>query len=324
MSQPLISVVVPCYNYGRYLAECVQSICAQTVSDLEIIIVDDASTDDTPQVAAGVPDPRVRIVRHPVNRGLVGALTTGLSEARGRFIARIDADDRYRRGFFEEALGLFSAHPEIGMVYGDVAAMDAAGTIVEDPWRGIRSRDAHDGKDACGDEFLANLEDNVIPTAAMIARRDAYLKPLPFPDWFTSREPSDWYLNVGIARDWPVYYRARTFGDYRLHPDNMHIRAMAVPAYEQTVLGVLNDAFSGTDRLEAKRQVRRRIYGQAFMSFANQYFAQQQYADARRCYLQSMRYVPAYGIQGVHLRHLATTFLPPTAYARIKRALGRP
>jgi glycosyltransferase involved in cell wall biosynthesis len=319
---PLVTVVVPCYNYGRYLAECVNSIRAQGVDNLEIIIVDDGSADETPRVASGFDDARIRVIRHAANQGLVASLTDGLLAARGQYIARIDADDRYRPYFLDEALALFAAYPDVGMVYGDVAAIDGDGRITEDPWHGIASREAHGGRDFRGDELLATVENNVVPTAAMIATRDAYLRALPFPDWFTSWGLSDWYINLRIAEAYPICYRARTLGDYRLHPDNMHRQALAVRRYEQTVLGTLDAVFGGGDRVEAKRAIRRRVYGRAYLSFANQYFAQGATREARRCYIRAMTYSPSHGLRVTPVRRLAATFVPPAVYGRLK-CVGR-
>jgi glycosyltransferase involved in cell wall biosynthesis len=130
----LVSVAIPCYNYGRYLAECVASVQAQGIDDLEIVIVDDGSTDTTPAVAAVLAGLRTRVIRHPANQGLLASLTDGIAATSGRYVARLDADDHYRPGFFAEALALFDAHPSVDMVYGDVAAMDPEGRVTEDSW----------------------------------------------------------------------------------------------------------------------------------------------------------------------------------------------
>jgi glycosyltransferase involved in cell wall biosynthesis len=317
---PLVSIVVLCFNYGRYLAECVASVQAQAINDVEIIVVDDGSTDETAAVAAALAGPRVRVITHPKNLGLLASLTDGLTAARGVYLARIDADDRYRPEFLSEAVAIFDGHPDAGMVFGDVAGIDTDGRVLADPWPGIRSREAHGGRDFHGDEFLATLEENVIPAPAMIARRPIYQAGLPFPAWFTSQGPSDWYLNLQIARRHPVYYRARTLADYRLHASNMHRRAVNVADYEHTVLGVLDQMLEGDDRRAAKRASRGRLYARAYLSCANQYFAQAQYGEARRCYARAARHRPADGLRPTPVRRWVTTFLPAGWYARVKRA----
>lgn len=90
--KPLVTVLIPAYNAAPYLRETLVSVQRQGVAELEILVVDDGSTDATESVLAGFDDPRLRVVRQS-NTGLVGALNRGLDEARGRFLARLDADD---------------------------------------------------------------------------------------------------------------------------------------------------------------------------------------------------------------------------------------
>src|SRR5262245_20604446 len=88
--QPLVSVIIPCYNHAHYLGEAIESVLAQTVQDFEIIVVDDGSTDSTADVAARYP--RVRYVRQN-NQGLSAARNTGIKHGLGRFLVFLDADD---------------------------------------------------------------------------------------------------------------------------------------------------------------------------------------------------------------------------------------
>src|SRR5690606_2222652 len=96
-SAPLVSVVIPTHNYGRYLGEAVESVRAQGVPDVELLVVDDASTDDTPAVLARLAGPDLRAIR--IEAGDVStARNTGIGAARGRFLAFLDADDRWCPG----------------------------------------------------------------------------------------------------------------------------------------------------------------------------------------------------------------------------------
>src|SRR5690606_9556637 len=92
---PRVSVVVAAYGHGRYIGEALRSVEAQTLREWECIVVDDASTDDTPAVVRDftVRDPRFRCVRLGRNRGVSVARNTGLREARGEYVQLLDADD---------------------------------------------------------------------------------------------------------------------------------------------------------------------------------------------------------------------------------------
>ena len=131
MNDLLISFFVPIYNTERYLAECIDSILAQQGDfNIEIIMVDDASTDNSEQVARRyLGDPRVRYVRHEVNKGAAYTLDEGFRLASGRYVARIDSDDRYLPAFLQRTVPILEANPDIGLVYGDIRTIDPAGAI---------------------------------------------------------------------------------------------------------------------------------------------------------------------------------------------------
>lgn len=117
---PRISVVVPAYNYGKYLREAIASIQAQEGEhDLEIIVVNNASTDDTEAVLASIHEPRMRVVRLPMNQGVSGAYNAGIDEARGEYVTFLDADDRWRPGKLRHQVAVLEAEPDLGAIFSD-------------------------------------------------------------------------------------------------------------------------------------------------------------------------------------------------------------
>jgi len=96
VSDPFFSVLLPAYNARAHIGSAIRDLLAQTFRDFEILVVDDGSRDGTGEVVGSFSDPRIRLITLPKNRGLVGALNSGLAEARGRWVARQDADDRCR------------------------------------------------------------------------------------------------------------------------------------------------------------------------------------------------------------------------------------
>jgi glycosyltransferase involved in cell wall biosynthesis len=119
-SRPRVSVVVPCYNYGRFLPQTVGSLVSQTGVDVEVIIVDDASTDDSLAVARGLAarHPGVRIVANAHNVGQVESFNRGWESSTGELVVRLDADDMLPPGALARAAALLEQHPEVGLVYG--------------------------------------------------------------------------------------------------------------------------------------------------------------------------------------------------------------
>src|SRR5262245_16238296 len=125
---PSISVVIPCFNYARYLGDCLDSIFRQVdAPGFEVVAVDDASTDDTLDVLGRIRDPRLRVVRNPKNLGHVATINRGLSLTRGAIVSRIDPDDRYHPHFMATIGERFRRHPGVGLVYGRAAIIDEKG-----------------------------------------------------------------------------------------------------------------------------------------------------------------------------------------------------
>ncbi|WP_282944245.1 glycosyltransferase family 2 protein [Cellulomonas endometrii] len=115
-----VTVVVPCYNYGRFLPQAVGSALRQDGVQVEVVVVDDASTDDSLGVAhrLAAADPRVTVLAHPANRGPVATFNDGLARASGEFLVRLDADDLLTPGSLARAVAVARAFPSVGLVYG--------------------------------------------------------------------------------------------------------------------------------------------------------------------------------------------------------------
>lgn len=118
--RPTVTVVIPAFNYARYLPECLDSVLTQRDVDVDAVVVDDCSTDDTPQVmeALAAADARVSVIRHERNRGHVASVNDGFARIEGEYVVKLDADDLIAPGALARATALLDAHPELGFVYG--------------------------------------------------------------------------------------------------------------------------------------------------------------------------------------------------------------
>lgn len=132
---PLFSVVIPAYNQARFLADAINSVLRQTCQDFEILVVNDAATDDTAQVIAGFTDPRVRRIDHVENRGLPAARNSGMRAARGELIALLDADDYFHPRKLEQHARFFAMRPEIGAAYNDRFELHHSSTTIREIYR---------------------------------------------------------------------------------------------------------------------------------------------------------------------------------------------
>ena len=109
-----VSVLIPVYNKAPFLRECLDSVYAQTHTDLEVVAVDDHSTDASLVLLRTETDPRLRIIELPANRGPAGAANAGLDACTGTYIVRLDADDLMVPTRVEQQVAYMEAHPEVG------------------------------------------------------------------------------------------------------------------------------------------------------------------------------------------------------------------
>lgn len=171
--RPSISIIVPCFNYGHFLADALESLLAQDFSSWECIIVDDGSVDDSAQVALNYVnrDPRFHLIRQP-NAGLSAARNAGLKAAKGEFIQLLDADD----GIAPQKLGIqlayLNQHPEAAMVYGDPQFFSESMNEKTKEWIDDIKRNRHLRRSACGSELMHMLvHENFIETSGPLLRR---------------------------------------------------------------------------------------------------------------------------------------------------------
>jgi glycosyltransferase involved in cell wall biosynthesis len=127
--KPLVSIVIPSYNQGEYLAQCLDSILSQDYRPLEILVMDGASTDSTLSVLDSYRDrPEIKYWSEK-DSGPASAVNKGLQHAKGSVIGIQCADDYYLPGAIGEAVAAFVEHPSVGLVYGEVQSVTASGQI---------------------------------------------------------------------------------------------------------------------------------------------------------------------------------------------------
>lgn len=160
----LVSVVIPTYNMGHYLPQAVQSVLGQSYTNVQVQIIDDGSTDDTPTVVRQWDGhPRVRVHRQ-TNGGLSHARNQGIALSRGPFVALLDADDIWLPEKLARQMPLFPGRPEVGVVYSDYERMDGeAHPLPRGPTRMHRGRIS--GR---------LLIENFVPASSAVVRRECF------------------------------------------------------------------------------------------------------------------------------------------------------
>jgi glycosyltransferase involved in cell wall biosynthesis len=120
---------MPTYNRAFIIREALESALAQTYEDFEIVVVDDASADDTEQIVRKVGSDKIRYIRHDVNRGCSAAYNTGIKEAKGQLIAFLDSDDLWKPSYLERQIKFLEKHPEVDVVFCDTETREPDGTL---------------------------------------------------------------------------------------------------------------------------------------------------------------------------------------------------
>tara|TARA_R110001583_G_scaffold192819_1_gene359887 strand:+ start:3881 stop:4795 length:915 start_codon:yes stop_codon:yes gene_type:complete len=128
-NKPVISVVIPVYNAERYILEALRSVCDQTYQNLEIIVLDDGSTDRSKELIKSVEDERIRLVSRE-NRGLIATLNEGISLSSGDYIARMDADDICLANRFARQLEYLQSQTKVGVVFTGIEYINANGDVM--------------------------------------------------------------------------------------------------------------------------------------------------------------------------------------------------
>lgn len=128
-------VIVPCYNYGRFLQACVDSVLRQADCDVRVLILDDRSRDDSLAVAQGIAarDPRVTVVHHPVNRGHIATYNEGIDWVSAKYMLLLSADDLLAPGALARATALMETNPNVGLVYGRALKFSDESDAVAEP-----------------------------------------------------------------------------------------------------------------------------------------------------------------------------------------------
>jgi glycosyltransferase involved in cell wall biosynthesis len=220
-TQPLVSIVIPCFNQGRFLADAVGSVRAQEYDNVEVIIVDDGSTDNTRDVAVSFPD--VRYFYQP-NAGLAAARNHGVAHSNGRFLVFLDADDVLFPRAIAVNLDLLLQHPSWKFVSGGHEKVDEfldRLTQQDDPVTVLQ------------DHYVALLRGNYIGMHAAVMYRRSVFQEFEFDESLPACEDYDLYLK--ITRKYPVGCHEEKIAGYRLHGGNM---SASIPLMLKYVLKV--------------------------------------------------------------------------------------
>jgi glycosyltransferase involved in cell wall biosynthesis len=216
--RPTVSVVIPCHNYASFLGAATASVLTQTAVDVDVLIIDDCSTDDTPRVAAALAgaDPRIRVVVHERNLGHIATYNEGIGEAQGEYLVLLSADDLLAPGSLARAAALLDAHPSVGLAYGAVVPFasepEPAAREAVDSWTIWSGRDWLEERCRAGGNVVCSPE--VVIRTSVQRQIGEYRSELPH-----SGDMEMWLRAATVADVGRIDGADQAF--YRVHPDSL-------------------------------------------------------------------------------------------------------
>jgi len=221
MEASLVSVVIPCYNHSRFLPKSVNSVLQQNYPAIEIIVVDDGSSDNTREVTQSYP--AVRYV-YQTNQGLSAARNTGIKHSKGEFLIFLDADDWLFPGAIALNMAYLQRDERVAFVSGGHFKMFVDENQIKEEKVKVES-----------EHYLRLLRGNYIGVPAAVLYRRWAFNNLLF-DLTPPNSCADYDMFLNIARRYPVLHHTETIAAYRIHSSNM---SSNIPSMLETVLKVL-------------------------------------------------------------------------------------
>ena len=193
---PCVSVVIPTYNRCQFLPQAVDSVLSQTLRDLEIIVVDDGSTDGTAETVRERYGTSIRYIRQE-NQGRSKARNVGMEMATGKYIALLDSDDTWKEGKLEKQIRLLEASPEVGLAHTFTEVTDSNGT--PDPTQTSMRLRLHAAALKRGYDYLNMSRECVMFTSTVVVRRERLREIGLMDEAISSLEDWDWYLRAALV-----------------------------------------------------------------------------------------------------------------------------
>jgi glycosyltransferase involved in cell wall biosynthesis len=272
---PKVSVIIPNYNYSQYVGEAVESTLAQTYANVEIIVVDDGSKDNSLELLESFGD-KITVLKQQ-NAGVSAARNNGVANSDGEFIAFLDADDVWLPEKLEKQIAAFLNDKDLGLVHVAVQDIDAAGKNLETHFDGLSGEVSQELLLFKGAVILGGGSGIMIPR-----------KIFEEVGGFDSRlsTSADWDIFYQISSRCKVGFIDEVLLKYRIHGSNMHGN---IPRMESEMLLGFEKAFSG----EKNQSIKKTAYGNLYQVLAGSHFRAGNYADFTRNSIKSLWFTPS-------------------------------
>jgi len=278
---PEVSVIMPVYNGEKFLAEAIESVLNQTYHDLELIVVNDGSTDRSQEIIESYSDPRVRNIIQ-TNKGLPIARNAGIEASNGKLITFLDCDDVYLPDSVMRRIKYFEENTRCRFLYADSVLINENGrTLAKSTWQ-FQRVEPISGK--CFRELF--LKGTFLNTCSVMMRREILDQVGTFDRTF--RHALDYDLWLRIAYHYSFDVLKVPVVKYRRHSSNMSNRTANEDLYSALALLKAVKTLPDLDKVVGKREIRNRLYSQCFDVAYN--YLRQGDAKAARYWLRKAWY----------------------------------
>jgi glycosyltransferase involved in cell wall biosynthesis len=248
-----VDVFVPCYNYGRFLRRCVESVLTQTGVDVRVLILDDSSTDNSEEIGRqlAADDSRVEYRRHPANRGHIATYNEGIEWASGEYTLLLSADDALTPGSLRRAARLMDAHADVSFVHGQsIRTSDPCGEVC--PQAGDCATSVVRGPDFF--RSLCETGQNVVETPTAVVRTTVHKRVGGYRTELPHAGDMELWLRLALHGNVGYVHGVQAF--YRLHGKNMSTAFQQVRDLKQRrdVFRILFQEYP--DRIPHREQLR--------------------------------------------------------------------
>ena len=317
-SRPTLSVTMTNHDYAGYLPRAIESILEQTYTDFELLIIDNASTDDSVEVIEGYDDPRIRLIAHEVNQGALAGFRESCDESRGTYRLHVDADDWViASDALQRQIDMMEAHPDMSFVYSSMTMFNAEGEKI---WV---SR-PHDGDTVlAGEHALEDILGFQFGHSGLMFRLDRYRATEGYSDDMPHID--DLVLAVRLAELGSVGYIDAELYAFHEHGANTHLSPDA-DVFRNEILPMIAEAFDGPlgRRLPDAAAVRRRVERQALLHLPTRYIFNDSPRIGWMLYWRAVRERPILTIvQPRTISLVARTVLGDRGYTALRSRVAR-
>ncbi|HNY13366.1 MAG TPA: glycosyltransferase, partial [Candidatus Wallbacteria bacterium] len=211
MPEKLVSVIIPTHNRGDLITETIESVLAQSYKNIEIIVVDNGSTDDTEEIIKKISAPALRYIKQENSGGPASPRNVGVGMARGEYIAFLDSDDIWLSDKIKRQVEIFEKMPEVGLVFCQCRFFG----------KEYHEKTIYPAKGYSGNVFDEIIKGNFVPTVSVVCRRATLAEIGIFDERSDLRAFEDYELWMRVARGYDFYFINEPLCLLRMHSQSM-------------------------------------------------------------------------------------------------------